>query len=445
MIPLSFAQRRYWFLHQLEGGETWNMSAAFRLVGSLDHDALAAAFRDVVERHEILRTTYVADDDGELHQRILSVAEGWEQARLPLVDAAAEDVPGAVERAVAHAFDLATEIPVRASLVRSSPREHVLVLVIHHIATDGSSGGPLARDLAAAYTARLAGHAPAWEPLPVQYKDFTLWQREVLGDVADPGSLAATQLEYWRKELAGIPQPLNLPLDRPRSAEVRTAGNAVAFTVHPDVTAGLEKLAADRGTSMAMILQAALAVLLGKLGCGDDIPIATPIAGRTDEAMADLIGCFVNNLVLRVDLSGDPSFTQVLAQVRNKALAAYEHQDLPFDVLVESINPDRSIAHRPLFQVMCGWQNYEKPPLYLPGLEVEFQQALPAKTMVDLYVSMAMDSSGRLHGDIQYGTDLFDQDTIEAMADRFKRVLAQLVADPNVRVGDIDVLSATER
>jgi nonribosomal peptide synthetase DhbF len=444
MIPLSFAQRRYWFLHQLEGGETWNMSAAFRLIGSVDHAALAAAFRDVVERHEILRTTYVADD-GELHQRVLPVAEAWAQAQLPVVDAAPDDVPGAVDEAVAHAFDLATEIPVRASLVRCSPREHVLVLVIHHIATDGSSGAPLAKDLATAYTARLDGSAPEWEPLPVQYKDFTLWQREVLGDVTDPGSLAATQLEYWREELAGIPQPLNLPLDRPRSAEVRTAGNAVGFVVRPDVTAGLEKLSAERGTSMAMVLQAALAVLLGKLGSGEDIPIATPIAGRTDEAMVDLIGCFVNNLVLRVDLSGDPSFTDVLAQVRNKALAAYEHQDLPFDVLVESINPDRSIAHRPLFQVMCGWQNYEKPPLDLPGLDVEFQQALPARTMVDLYVSMAMDESGRLHGDIQYGTDLFDQDTVEAMADRFKRVLEQLVADPSVCVGDVDVLSAGER
>ncbi len=444
MIPLSFAQRRYWFLHQLEGGETWNMSASFRLEGSLDHAALAAALRDVIERHEVLRTTYVAED-GEPHQRILPVEQAGAQAQLPVVDAAPDDVPGVVNEVVAHAFDLASEIPLRAALIRSSPLEHVLVLVIHHIATDGSSGAPLAKDLATAYTARLAGRAPEWEPLPVQYKDFTLWQREVLGDVTDPHSLAATQLEYWREELAGIPQPLNLPLDRPRSAEVRTAGDAVGFVVRPDVTAGLEKLSGEHGTSMAMVVHAALAVLLGKLGSGQDIPIAIPIAGRTDEAMADLIGCFVNNLVLRVDLSGDPSFADVLAQVRNKALAAYEHQDLPFDVLVESINPGRSIAHRPLFQVMCGWQNYEKPPLDLPGLGVKFRQALTARTMVDLYFSMAMDESGRLHGDIQYGTDLFDQDTIEAMADRFKRVLEQLVADPSICVGDVDVLSEGER
>ncbi|MFD9904202.1 amino acid adenylation domain-containing protein [Streptomyces sp. NPDC059063] len=445
MIPLSFSQRRYWFLHQLEGGETWNMSAAFRLTGALDQDALGAALRDVVERHEILRTTYVANEDGEPHQRILPLAEAFEQARLPVVEVASDKVDSAVDEAVAHGFDLATEIPFRASLLRCSADEHVLVMIIHHIATDGSSGAPLARDLATAYTARRAGGAPEWEPLPVQYKDFTLWQREVLGDVNDPGSLAAAQLDYWRKELAGIPQPLTLPLDRPRTDEVNTEGDAVAFTVKPETAAGLEKLSAERGTSMSMILQAAIAVLLSKLGSGDDVPIATPIAGRTDEAMADLIGCFVNNLVMRVDLSGDPSFTDLLAQVRDKSLAAYENQDLPFDLLVESINPDRSIAHKPLFQVMSGWQNYERPTLELPGLKVEFQQALNAKTMVDMYFSMGLDESGTVHGDIQYGTDLFDRDTVEAIAARFESVLEQVVANPDMSVGDVDVLRAGER
>nr|WSW49587.1 amino acid adenylation domain-containing protein [Streptomyces sp. NBC_01001] len=445
MVPLSFAQRRYWYMHQLEGGETWNMPSALRLTGPLDQGALAAAISDVVDRHEILRTTYATDDEGEPHQRILPMAQASEQTRLSVVEVASEGVAGAIDEAVAHGFDLAVEIPFRAHLLRCSPEEHVLVLVVHHIATDGSSGAPLARDLAAAYAARKDGGAPQWEPLPVQYQHYTMWQREVLGELDDPDSLGAAQIEYWRDELDGVPQPLDLPLDRPRSVEATTHGDTVAFGVDPEVAAGLEKLAAERGTTMSMVMHAALAVLLSKLGGGDDIPVGTPIAGRTDEALADLIGCFVNNLVLRVDLAGNPSFTDVLAQVRNKALAAYEHQDVPFDVLVEAINPDRSTAYRPLFQVMCGWQNFEKPVLEFPGLDVEFVQALTSKAMVDLFFSMALDESGALRGDIQYVTQLFDRDTVEAVAARFARILEQLVADPGVCVGDIDVLIAGER
>ncbi|MGW7633596.1 non-ribosomal peptide synthetase [Streptomyces griseoincarnatus] len=445
MIPLSYVQRRYWFLHQLDGEETWNMSSALRLTGALDEAALVAAIRDVVERHESLRTTYVVDDNGRPSQRILPMADALAQLKVPVVEAASERVSSVVDEVVAHGFDLAAEIPFRAHLLRCSPEEHVLVLVIHHIATDGSSSGPMARDLAEAYGARRAGRAPGWEPLPVQYKDYTMWQREVLGDLADPESLGAAQLEYWRKELAGVPQPLKLPLDRPRTAEFSTDGDTVGFAVRPEVTAGLEKLAAERSMTMSMVVQTALAVLLSKLGGGDDLPIGSPIAGRTDEALADLIGCFVNNLVLRVDLSGDPSFTDLLTQVRGKALAAYEHQDAPFDVLVESINPDRSAAYRPLFQVMCGWQNFAKPVLDFPGLDVEFQQALTTKTMVDLFFSMSTDDSGALYGDIQYATGLFDRETVEAMAARFARVMEQMVADADMRVGDVDVLTAEER
>lgn len=443
MIPLSFVQRRTWFLHQLEGAETWNMSAAFRLTGPLEHAALVAAIRDVVDRHEVLRTTYVTDDDGEPYQRILPMAEA--SVQVPVVEVAPDEVAGTIDEAVAHHFDLAAEIPLRAHLLRCSPREHVLVLVIHHIATDGSSGAPLARDLAAAYTARRHGRAPEWEPLPVQYKDYAMWQREVLGDLTDPGSLGATQIEYWRKELAGVPEPLNLPLDRPRSVEAGTHGDTVGFTVAAEVVAGLQKLTEERGMTMSMVAQAALGVLLYKLGSGDDVPIGTPIAGRTDEALADLIGCFVNNLVLRLDLSGAPYFVDLLAQVREKALAAYEHQDVPFEVLVEQLNPDRSAAYRPLFQVMCGWQNSEKWNLELAGLEVEYQQALTSTTQVDLFFSMATDDSGALRGDIQYATQLFDRDTVEGMAARFALVLQQMAADPGMCVGDVDVLLAGER
>ncbi|MFJ5779589.1 amino acid adenylation domain-containing protein [Streptomyces sp. NPDC093094] len=444
MIPLSFAQRRMWFLHQLGGGaETWNMTGSFRLTGPLDQDALVAAIRDVVGRHEILRTTYPTDDDGELSSRILPVHEA--SPRVPVVDVTPAQVFAAIDEAVAHRFDLAAEIPFRATLLRSSPEEHVLVLVIHHIATDGSSTAPMMRDLIEAYTARRGGRAPAWEPLPVQYRDYTLWQREVLGDPADPDSLAATQIAYWRGELAGVPQPLDLPLDRPRPVTASTDGDTVGITVAPRVAAGLEKLAAGRGMTMSMVMQAAVAVLLSRLGGGDDLTIGTPIAGRTDEALADLVGLFANTLVVRVDLSGDPSFAEVLDRVRDKALAAYEHQDVPFEMLVESLNPDRSTAYQPLFQVLSAWQNYARRTLELPGLDVEFQQALTSTTQADLYFSMIVDESGTLRCDIQYATALFDRDTIEAMAARFVRVLEQLAADPGRCVGDVDVLLPGER
>ncbi|MFF4582186.1 amino acid adenylation domain-containing protein [Streptomyces sp. NPDC001373] len=445
MIPLSFVQRRTWFLHQLEGAETWNISSAFRLTGRLDEDALLAALRDLVDRHEILRTTYLTDDDGEPYQLILPLERALEQVRVPVAEVAPEDVPAAVDETVAHWFDLETEIPLRARLLRSGPEEHVLVLVVHHIASDGSSGAPLARDLAAAYNARRSGRAPDWEPLPVQYKDFTMWQREVLGDLADPGSLGAQQIAYWRRELEGVPQPLDLPLDRPRSVEAGTDGDAVPIPVAAEVMAGLQRLADGRGLTMSMVMQAALGVLLGKLGGGEDIPVGTPIAGRTDEALNDLIGCFVNNLVIRMDLSGDPTFAELLAQVRDKALAAYEHQDVPFEVLVEQLNPDRSAAYRPFFQVMCGWQNTEKWSLELDGLTVEYRQALLATTQVDVFFSMTTDETGALRGDISYATHLFDRDTVEDMAARYARVLEQLAADPQARIGDVDVLVDGER
>ncbi|MDG9723711.1 non-ribosomal peptide synthetase [Streptomyces sp. DH41] len=444
MIPLSFAQRRMWLLHKLErGAATYNISAAFRLTGTLDQDALVAAIHDVVERHEILRTTYGTDDAGEPYARIRPVAEA--APRVPVADVTPEELPAKVDEAVAHRFDLAADLPLRATLLRCSPEEHVLVLVIHHIASDGSSSAPLMRDLVDAYTARRGGRAPAWEPLPLQYKDYALWQREVLGDVADPGSLAAAQIEYWRGELAGVPQPLNLPLDRPRPAEAGTHGDTVGIEAPPEVAAGLQKLADERGMSLSMVVQSALAVLLSKLGGGEDVTIGSPIAGRTDEALADMIGCFVNTQVLRADLSGNPRFTDLLAQVRNKALSAYEHQDVPFDVVVESINPDRSAAYQPLFQVIFSWQSYEKPDLALPGLEMRFEQAIPSTAMVDLTFFLAVDAAGALRGDLQYATDLFDRGTAEEISARLVRVLERFAADPDLRVGDVDVLSARER
>ncbi|MGW1727843.1 non-ribosomal peptide synthetase [Streptomyces sp. NPDC002306] len=444
MVPLSFAQRRMWLLHQLErGAATYNISAAFRLTGSLDQAALVAAIGDVVERHEILRTTYTTDDTGEPRSRILAPAQAATPVRVSEV--APDEVADAIAEAVAHRFDLEAELPLRAVLLRCSAHEHVLVMVIHHIASDGSSSAPMMRDLITAYTARQDGRAPAWEPLPVQYKEYAQWQREVLGDSTDPDSLAAAQVAYWRGELSGVPQPISLPLDRPRPAVADSRGDTVDLRVDAQVAAGLQRLAEERGATMSMVLQAALAVLLHKLGAGDDVSIGSPIAGRTDEALADLIGFFVNTQVLRADLAGNPAFTDLLAQVRDKALTAYEHQDVPFDLLVEAINPERSAAYQPLFQVMFAWQSYQKPDLDIPGLKVRFEQAIPSTAMVDLFFSLTVDATGALHGDLQYATQLFDRASAEEIAARLVRVLRQLADRPDLRVGDVDVLGEAER
>ncbi|MEZ0110973.1 amino acid adenylation domain-containing protein [Catenulispora sp. EB89] len=444
MIPLSYAQRRMWLTNQIEDkAETYNISPTFRLTGPLDAAAMIAAINDVVDRHETLRTRYVTDENDEPYQQILPA--GQSLVEVEVRDVAADDLPAAIKQAIAHHFDLAAEIPLRAHLYRCGPEEHVLLLVIQHISSDGVSGGPLSRDLATAYAARLEDAAPAWAPLEVQYKDYALWQRELLGDVTDPASLAARQADYWRRELDGVPQPLSLPLDRPRPEQRNLHGDTVRVDVAPQAAARLAGLADEHGMTMAMVMQAGLAVLLGALGGGEDITIGGPIAGRTDEALTDLVGFFVNTQVLRVDLSGGPSFVDVLARVREKALTAYEHQDLPFEMLVELINPNRSMAYQPLFQVAFAWQNWARWDYGLVGLQVEFEQHLVEATISDLFLSMAMDDSGKVWGDLMYATQLFDRETAEAIAARFGRVLEQLAADPLAPIGTVDVLLPAER
>ncbi|MFJ2194296.1 condensation domain-containing protein, partial [Kitasatospora sp. NPDC087861] len=288
MIPLSYAQRRMWFIHRLDGpSATYNIVSALRLTGTLDTEALAEAVRDVVSRHHSLRTLIAEDEAGVPYQRVLPAADA--RPEVPVVDVAPEDVAAAVAEAAGHGFDLFAELPLRARVLRCAEAEHVLVLVVHHIAGDGESSAPLARDLVTAYTARRAGRAPAWEELPVQYADYTLWQRELLGDEDDPDSVIATQSAYWREELAGLPETLQLPMDRRRPSKPSYRGDTVEFVLEPELLAGVEALARGRGATVSMVLQAGLAVLLRQLGAGEDVAIGSPIAGRTDEALADLV------------------------------------------------------------------------------------------------------------------------------------------------------------
>ncbi|WP_431041065.1 non-ribosomal peptide synthase/polyketide synthase [Streptomyces sp. P1-3] len=443
-VPLSFAQRRLWFIDRFEGpSSTYNAPFPLHLRGELDAVALADAMRDVVARHESLRTVFTQDEDGVPFQTVLPLDRA--QLDMPVVDVESGDVHSAIDRVAAHRFDLSAEIPIKAVLLRLSAHEHVLVWLVHHIACDGASMAPMARDLATAYTARLAGQAPRWTELPAQYVDYTLWQRDLLGDEDDPDSLQSAQVAYWREELAEIPQPLELPTDRPRPAEASYRGDSLEFTLDAQLMATVDELARTHGATSSMVLESALAVLLHGLGGGDDITIGSPIANRTDEGLTDLVGFFVNTWVLRTRLHGNPTFTDVLDQVRAKSLAAYDHQDVPFERLVEVLNPERSTAYAPLFQVMFAWQNNSREDFALPGLEVELEWLHSRSSKFDLFFNLVEEPGEGVVGHLEYATDLFDRDTVQRLADRFTRLVRGFVADPRQRVGGVEIVEPDER
>jgi amino acid adenylation domain-containing protein len=443
-VPLSFAQQRLWFAAQLEGGGVlYNSVVAVRLEGELDAGALGAALGDVLARHEVLRTVFPAEG-GRPYQRVVEAAElGWE---LAVTEVSGDEV----ERLAGERFDLAVELPVRVVLLRVGAGVHVLVVVVHHIAADGWSVGVLAGDVSVAYGARCQGRAPGWAPLPVQYADYALWQRELLGSLEDPGSLLAGQLAWWREALAGAPAELGLPVDRPRPAVAGYRGHSVPVVVDAGVHARLVVLAREQGVTMFMVVQAALAVLLSKLGAGLDIPAGTAVAGRPDEALDDLVGFFVNTLVLRTDVSGDPEFTAVLGRVRRYWLGALDHQDVPFEQLVEVLAPERSLARHPLFQVMVTVQNNAPAVLELPGLAAAAVAAGPAPARFDVEVSLAETRDGRglpggLGGTLTAAADLFDVGTARLLSGRLARVLAVVAADPAIRLRQVRLLGAGER
>ncbi|MEV0174681.1 amino acid adenylation domain-containing protein [Streptomyces sp. NPDC050803] len=452
-IPLSYAQQRLWFLNRLEGpSPTYNMPTALRLDGALDRAALTAALHDLVVRHESLRTVFAEDGQGA-HQVVLPPEAA--RPELHTVHTDEDGLTEALTSTARYAFDLAAELPLRTWLFELGPERHVLLVLVHHIAGDGWSAGPLARDLTGAYAARSAGAAPGWSELPVQYADFTLWQREVLGSEDDPDSVLAQQVSFWREALAELPEELALPADRPRADIASQRGGRVAFSVPQEVHERLVALARESGASVFMVVQSALATLLSRLGAGTDIPIGTPIAGRTDDAVEDLVGFFVNTLVLRADLSGNPSFRELVGRVKEFDLAAYAHQDVPFERLVEVLNPERSMSRHPLFQTMLTWNNLDQQGAAeaarsLSGLTVR-QQPLPTgAAKFDLLFRMveqhAQDARpDGIAGVLEFSSDLFDAVTAELLAERLVRVLEAVVADPGVRVGGVDVLSDAER
>ncbi|MFD5027713.1 amino acid adenylation domain-containing protein [Streptomyces sp. NPDC058373] len=439
--PLSPAQRRLWFLHGLDPADAaYHIPVAVRLDGRLDHAALRAALADVTARHESLRTR-VQDHEGEPYQAVLDPGDA--RPALPVTAVTEAEVEGALREAAAHPFDLAADLPLRAELFALGAERHVLLVTVHHIAADGWSMGPLAEDLAGAYAARTAGRVPQWAPLPVQYTDYTLWQAALLGDPGDAGSLGGRQLAYWKEQLAGAPDEVPLPADRPRPARSTGRGGTVELALPPATTEAVTRLARATGTSPFMVLHAALAALLTRTGAGDDLTVGTPVAGRTDEALHPLVGFFVNTLPLRVRTDGDPTFRALLARVKETDLAAYAHQDIPFERLVEEVRPARSLNRHPLFQTMLTLNNTRPPRLDLPRLAATLDGVASGGAKFDLSFSLR-EEDGALTGTLEYSRDRFDPGTARRVAAWFAHLTAAATAGPDTPVRELPLHDAAE-
>ncbi|HWO63421.1 MAG TPA: amino acid adenylation domain-containing protein [Umezawaea sp.] len=423
---LSSAQQRMWFAQQ-GTGSTYNVPMALRLRGPLDVRALSAALADVVRRHEPLRTVYPVHDDVP-GQRVVDAPP----ITLSEVDCPAGLLDDVLRRVTGEPFDLEHEIPVRAHLFAVGADDHVLLLVVHHIAVDGWSAGPLWRDLAQAYEARRSGREPRWSPLPVRYLDFAHWHRSLLDSEQD-GLLA-----FWTAELAGLPEEVPLPVDRSvRSGGVRP-GASVPVEVDTSAHRALVDLARESRATVFMVLRAAVAALLSRLGAGVDVPIGGVVAGREDESLTDLVGCFVNTVVLRTDVSGRPTFRELLARVRESDRAAHAHGELPFDRLVEELRPRRSPGLHPLCQTLLVLQPPTSEPEF-PGLSCVEQPVEVDTAKADLVLDFTERPDG-LRGVLRYATDLFDASTARSLADRLVHFLRAVVGAPDTPITDVDVL-----
>jgi amino acid adenylation domain-containing protein len=443
-VPLSFAQQRLWFLDQLEpGSPLYNNPSAVRLSGPLDITALELSCNEIVRRHEVLRTNFVTVDGRPV--QVIAPA-GAEAFTIQVIDLSDLPEPGRAAEAqrlgaewMRQPFDMARGPMLRFALLRLDPEEHIGLLSMHHVVSDAWSIVVLIRELAALYAAFVAG-APAVLPdLPIQYADFAAWQRGWL-----QGETLESQLAYWKEQMRGSPALLDLPTDRPRSPVQTFRGATHWFSLPRALSDGLAALSRQEGATLFMTLLAAFQTLLYRYSGQEDICVGTPIANRTRAELEPLIGFFVNTLVMRTDLSGDPSFRAILKRVREVALGAYAHQDLPFEMLVEAVQPERNLNHGPLFQVMFAFDNAPRGTMSLPGLTLAPIEAESGIARFDLTLLMTEEAGG-LAGSVQYNTDLFDAATIERLLGHLQTLLEGIVADPKQPIAGLPLLTAAER
>ncbi|WP_261994337.1 condensation domain-containing protein, partial [Streptomyces sp. t39] len=441
----SFGQRRLWLLSQLEGGSAaYNVPMVVRCEGSLDVGALEAALGDVVGRHAPLRTVFEAVD-GEPRQRILSPDRARVTVERRRTDASRLDAE--LAELAGTVFDLGTDLPLRAAVLVTDDGATTLSLVLHHIATDGLSHAAFFGDLERAYAARVAGAAVSVLEAPaVQYADYAVWQRRALGSAEDAGSVLGGELGFWREALRGLPQEHGLGLDRPRPAVASHRGGQVRLELGEGLFARVVEFARVEGCTPFMVVHAGLVAALSRLGAGADLAIGSPVAGRADEALAELVGFFVNTLVLRTDSAGDPTFRELLGRVRSADLDAFAHQEAPFDLVLESVNPARTLARHPLFQICLTLETGGAPELALHGLPTaRVRTVAGGSAKFDLEFFLRSDDGNTLEATVLFAADLFDEVTVRRMGDVLGRVLSQVVEEPEVRLSRLETLSAGER
>jgi amino acid adenylation domain-containing protein len=440
--PLSFAQQRLWFLDQLQPGRPlYNVPCRAWLHGLVDVAALRRALNEVVARHESLRTTFPASNGQPMQSIAPRVA-----CDLPLIDLTSvpaqrreAEVRRLATEQAREPFDLAHGPLLRARLLRLAEDEHALILMLHHIVADGWSVGVLFRELGTLYEAFSQGRESPLPELAIQYADYAFTQSEWL-----QGAVLERELAYWKGQFRTLPAPLQLPADRPRPAVPSHAGARVHFKLPPALRDRLEELSRSQGATLFMTLLAAFKVLLAQYTGQEDIVAGTPIAGRTRAETEGLIGCFVNTLALRTDLSGDPTFRELVARVREVALGAYAHQELPFERLVEELQPERDTSQAPLFNVMFVLQNVPRSERRLRGLTMRHIELDKGTAKFDLSLGLA-EKAGGLRGVLSYSTDLFDQETIERLSEQYRQVLVAVAAEPERRISTLPLMSAAER
>ncbi|HEX2599604.1 MAG TPA: condensation domain-containing protein, partial [Terriglobales bacterium] len=442
MFPVSFQQRRLWFLDQLDpGSSTYNITWSLRMRGVLNPEALQASINEIVRRHEILRTTFPTHD-GEpvqlIHPKIT--------VDLPLVDlgnilearreAEAQRIVSAEAK---RPMNLARGPLVRASLLRLAEQDHVLVLSTHHIVFDGWSRMILIRELAALYDAFASGRELALPPLRLQYADFAVWQREQL-----LGETLNRQLSYWKQQLTGAPANLDLPTDRPRPAVQSYQGANTSVTLPRELTEALHRLSKEESVTLFMTLLAGFQALLCRYCAQDDVVVGIPMANRTQPELEELIGFFANTLALRTDLTGNPTFRELLARVKEVALGAYANQDMPFEKLVEELRPERSVSHNPIFQVLFSLQNAPRRAFELKGLALTPLDSHSGMAKFDLSLFMHETPEG-LVARAEFNTDLFNASTINRMLGHFRVILEAATEDPELRLAQLPLLTESER